>query len=103
VPAHHLSRLEERRGQVGSARVSVQQMVTLVPHGRNGKEILEQADRRFGWMGNVGRATGSGAELVANFEAHRQLGVERFYVWFTDFAPPDTLRSFGSEVIDRVG
>jgi alkanesulfonate monooxygenase SsuD/methylene tetrahydromethanopterin reductase-like flavin-dependent oxidoreductase (luciferase family) len=103
VPAHHLSRLEERRSLVGSARVSLQEMVTLVPHGRDGREILEQADRRFGWMGNLGRTTGSGAELVANFEAHRQLGVERFYVWFTDFAPPDTLRSFGAEVIDHVG
>jgi hypothetical protein len=29
--------------------------------------------------------------------------VARFYVWFTDFAHPDTLRSFGSEVIERVG
>jgi hypothetical protein len=29
--------------------------------------------------------------------------VSRFYVWFTDFADPDTLRAFGSEVIERVG
>jgi alkanesulfonate monooxygenase SsuD/methylene tetrahydromethanopterin reductase-like flavin-dependent oxidoreductase (luciferase family) len=103
VPAHHISRLEERRDLVGSARVSLQQMVTLVPRGRDGTEILEQAARRFGWMGNVGRVAGSGAELVSNFEAHRRLGVERFYVWFTDFAQPDTLRSFGAEVIDLVG
>jgi alkanesulfonate monooxygenase SsuD/methylene tetrahydromethanopterin reductase-like flavin-dependent oxidoreductase (luciferase family) len=103
VPAHHISRLEERRDLVGSTRVSLQQMVTLVPRGRDGTEILEQAARRFGWMGNVGRAAGSGAELVDNFEAHRRLGVERFYVWFTDFAQPDTLRSFGAEVIDLVG
>jgi alkanesulfonate monooxygenase SsuD/methylene tetrahydromethanopterin reductase-like flavin-dependent oxidoreductase (luciferase family) len=103
VPAHHISRLEERRGLVGSARVSLQQMVTLVPRGADGSEILKMADRRFGWMGDVGRAAGSGAELVANFESHRRLGVERFYVWFTDFAEPDTLRAFGTEVIDQVG
>jgi hypothetical protein len=78
-------------------------MVTFVPKGRDGGEILQLADRRFGWMGGVGRAAGSGADLVANFESHRRLGVERFYVWFTDFAEPDTLRAFGAEVIDQVG
>jgi alkanesulfonate monooxygenase SsuD/methylene tetrahydromethanopterin reductase-like flavin-dependent oxidoreductase (luciferase family) len=102
VPAHHSTRLEDRRPLIGSARVSLQQMVTLIPEGKDAREILDTAERRFGWMGDVGRAVGSGVELVANFEAHRRLGVERFYIWFTDFADPDTLRAFGSEVIDRV-
>jgi hypothetical protein len=29
----------------------------------------------------------------------QEQGVERFYVWFTDFAPPATLEAFGAEVI----
>jgi alkanesulfonate monooxygenase SsuD/methylene tetrahydromethanopterin reductase-like flavin-dependent oxidoreductase (luciferase family) len=101
VPLHHISRLEERRPLVGSARVSLQQMVTLVPEGKPRQEIVDTADRRFGGMGG-GRVVGSGPELVANFESQHQRGVDRFYVWFTDFADPETLRAFGSEVIDRV-
>ena len=103
VPAHHSARLEERRSLVGSARVSLQQVVTFVPEGKDGPEIVHTAERRFGWMGQMGRAIGSGPELVENFEGLRQRGVARFYVWFTDFADPDTLRAFGSEVIERVG
>jgi len=103
VPAHHSARLEERRSLVGSARVSLQQVVTFVPEGKDGQEIVDTAERRFGWMGHMGRAIGSGPELVENFEGLRQRGVARFYVWFTDFADPDTLRAFGSEVIERVG
>ena len=33
----------------------------------------------------------------------QQHGVERFYVWFTDFALPTTLAAFGAEVIDAFG
>ena len=29
----------------------------------------------------------------------QQIGVERVYAWFCDFAPPDTLAAFGAEVI----
>ena len=31
----------------------------------------------------------------------RARGVERFYVWFADFAPPETLARFG-EVMEAV-
>jgi alkanesulfonate monooxygenase SsuD/methylene tetrahydromethanopterin reductase-like flavin-dependent oxidoreductase (luciferase family) len=102
VPAHHSARLEERRSLVGSARVSLQQMVTFVPAGKPRQEIVDTAERRFGWMGGVGRAIGSGGEMVENFEGLHRGGVDRFYIWFTDFADPDTLRAFGSEVIERV-
>jgi G6PDH family F420-dependent oxidoreductase len=99
VPAHQASRLDELRGAAGSARVSLQQMVTFVPAGAPHDDIIALADRRFGWMG-LGRAVGSGAQLAEHFDALRQHGVERFYVWFTDFASPDTLRAFGAEVIE---
>jgi len=103
VPAHHASRLDTLRPHAGGARVSLQQLVTLVPRGASRDEVLELAERRFGWMGVGGRAVGSGPELVAHFEALRRRGVERFYLWFTDFAAPDTLRAFGAEVIDAIG
>jgi hypothetical protein len=41
------------------------------------------------------------AELVEHFESLRAMGVDRFYVWFADFAPTETLYGF-SEVIANV-
>jgi alkanesulfonate monooxygenase SsuD/methylene tetrahydromethanopterin reductase-like flavin-dependent oxidoreductase (luciferase family) len=99
LPAHQAGRLDRLRPEAGSARVSLQQMVTLVPKGVPGQAVVDLAERRFGWMGNEGRVTGSGAELVDHFGALRQRGVERFYTWFTDFAAPETLQAFGDEVI----
>ncbi len=43
---------------------------------------------------------GTTGELTSHFASLRARGVERFYVWFADFAPPETLRGF-AEVIDR--
>lgn len=100
VPAHQASRLDEMRPRAGSARVSLQQVVTFVPAGAPRDDLVALARRRFGWVGPQGWAVGSGAELVGHFAALRRRGIERFYLWFTDFAPPDTLRAFGAEVID---
>ena len=102
VPAHQTSRLDDLRSSAGAARVSVQRLVTFVPAGAPHQAVVELADRRFGWMGNEGRAVGSGPQLVEHFKAQGHLGVERFYVWFTDFAPPGTLEAFGAEVIDPI-
>jgi alkanesulfonate monooxygenase SsuD/methylene tetrahydromethanopterin reductase-like flavin-dependent oxidoreductase (luciferase family) len=103
VPAHQTSRLDELRPSAGSARISLQQLVTFVPAGASHEAVVDLADRRFGWMGTQGRVVGSGNRLVEHFRALREQGVERCYVWFTDFAPPDTLQAFGIEVIDRLG
>ncbi len=102
VPAHQAARLDELRANAGTARVSVQGLVTFVPTGASHDAVVGLAERRFGWMGNLGRAVGSGAELVEHFGTQRQRGIERFYVWFTDFAPPDTLEAFGAEVIGHL-
>jgi hypothetical protein len=45
---------------------------------------------------------GTTDELAEHFTGLRARGVERFYVWFADFAPPETLGRFG-EVIVAVG
>jgi alkanesulfonate monooxygenase SsuD/methylene tetrahydromethanopterin reductase-like flavin-dependent oxidoreductase (luciferase family) len=103
LPVHQASRLEELRSRAGSARVSMQQVVTFVPPGGTGPAIVELAQRRFGWVPPEGRAIGSGPELVDHFGGLRQRGVERFYLWLTDFAPPETLAAFGDEVIAPLG
>lgn len=100
VPVNHASRLGTLRPRAGRARPSLQQLVTFVGSSASRAEVIELAGRRFGWMGAEGRAVGSGPELVERFDALRKSGVERFYLWFTDFAPPQTLRAFGSEVIE---
>ena len=42
---------------------------------------------------------GDADELIRHFAALAAQGVERFYVWFADFAVPDSLREFGESVI----
>jgi hypothetical protein len=42
---------------------------------------------------------GSAAELVDHYGRLAEQGIERVYVWFCDFAPPDTLAEFGEMVI----
>jgi alkanesulfonate monooxygenase SsuD/methylene tetrahydromethanopterin reductase-like flavin-dependent oxidoreductase (luciferase family) len=95
VPIHQLDRLDDMRASAGDARVSVQQMFAFVPQGVDRAEIEEPARRRFGF----GLVVGGRDEMVDHFSAMRERGVERFYVWFTDFASPATLEAFGAEVI----
>ena len=99
VPIHQLDRLDEMRASAGNARVSVQQMFAFVPEGVDRAEIEEPARRRFGYHSLI---VGGRDELVDHFSAMRDRGVERFYVWFADFAPPSTLEAFGAEVVRRV-
>jgi alkanesulfonate monooxygenase SsuD/methylene tetrahydromethanopterin reductase-like flavin-dependent oxidoreductase (luciferase family) len=98
VPVHQLDRVEALRDTVGDARVSIQQMVTFVPDGGDRAELDATAARRFGTMSG-GRVTGTAGELVDHFASLRAQGVERVYVWLTDFAAPATLDAFGREVI----
>jgi alkanesulfonate monooxygenase SsuD/methylene tetrahydromethanopterin reductase-like flavin-dependent oxidoreductase (luciferase family) len=86
---------EDLRAQIGAARVSIQQMVAYVPDEAQRKSIAEAAMKRFGPAPKVG----SSAELLAHFANLAERGVERTYVWFTDFAPPETLAAFGAQVI----
>jgi alkanesulfonate monooxygenase SsuD/methylene tetrahydromethanopterin reductase-like flavin-dependent oxidoreductase (luciferase family) len=96
VPIHQLDRLDEMRERAGEARVSVQHMYAFVPEGADRAAIEETARRRFGYSNLV---VGGRSELLDHFHAMQERGVERFYVWFTDFATPATLEAFGAEVI----
>jgi len=97
LPVTDLAKLDELRPKVGRARVSIQQMVAFVPSEAARAEVTELAQRRFGRMG--GLVVGNANELLDHFAALAQRGVERFYVWFADFAPPETLAAFGAGVI----
>lgn len=93
-----VDRLEEMRPFSGNARCSLQVQVALVPPSAARAEIEEAAHRRFGPTPIVGSAT----ELVDYFGSLSGRGVERVYVWFCDFAPPDTLSAFGDTVIRQL-
>jgi hypothetical protein len=41
---------------------------------------------------------GTAEELAEHFARLHADGVDRFYVWFADFAPPDTLERFGTVI-----
>jgi alkanesulfonate monooxygenase SsuD/methylene tetrahydromethanopterin reductase-like flavin-dependent oxidoreductase (luciferase family) len=99
VPIHHLARRADARSAIGSARVSVQVLVTLITDERSRTETVELAARRFGRMGEDGHLVGSGPEILAQLQDLEAEGVERVYAWFTDFAPPATLTAFGQQVI----
>jgi alkanesulfonate monooxygenase SsuD/methylene tetrahydromethanopterin reductase-like flavin-dependent oxidoreductase (luciferase family) len=95
-----LDRFDEMRPLAGRARPSMQVQVAFVGPGADRAEVEEVSSRRFGWGRFV---LGSPAELVDSFGALAARGVERLYVWFTDFAPPETVRVFGETVLAQLG
>lgn len=100
VPMHQLDRLDDRREQAGDARISVQIMVAYVDDESRRDEIEALTAKRFGTSGMGSRLIlGNSAEIGEHLEALRARGVERFYIWFTDFADPATLDAFGRDVI----
>jgi alkanesulfonate monooxygenase SsuD/methylene tetrahydromethanopterin reductase-like flavin-dependent oxidoreductase (luciferase family) len=95
-----LDKLDDMRPRAGSARCSLQVQVAFVPAEDRREEVTALALRRFGRMGPV---IGTGSELVDYFGSLAERGVERVYVWFSDFAPPETLADFGENVVRRLG
>ena len=98
IPANHLDRLPELAPVSGSARVSVQQMVGFVRRDSDADAVRELSNRRFGNLGS-GLVCGDADELSGHFANLSGQGVERFYVWFADFAAPESLHEFGETVI----
>jgi alkanesulfonate monooxygenase SsuD/methylene tetrahydromethanopterin reductase-like flavin-dependent oxidoreductase (luciferase family) len=99
LPSDNADRLEELAPLAKPARISVQHVVGYVPADGNREEIAAATQRRFGWLSDAALALGTGPELVEHFAAWRERGVERFYTWFTDFAPVETIAGFGADVI----
>ncbi len=94
-----VDKLDEMRSRAGRARCSVQIQVAFVPSEAQREGIAATARRRFGDIPVVGTAP----ELVEYFGSLAERGVERVYVWFCDFAPPETLAAFGERVIGSQG
>ncbi|EFG74584.1 hypothetical protein HMPREF0591_5421 [Mycobacterium parascrofulaceum ATCC BAA-614] len=98
VPANHLDKLPKLAPAAGTARVSVQQMVGFVRAGSDPDQVREVSQRRFGNLGS-GLVCGDADELIRHFNGLDAQRVERFYVWFADFAVPESLHEFGETVI----
>lgn len=98
VPVTDVDRFDELRPQVGDARPSVQQLVALVHDESEREQVTQQAHRRYPAL-QPAIVVGTAAELVDHFGALAARGVERAYVWFTDFGPPETLSAFGEGVV----
>ena len=95
-PIHRLDRYSEMRERIGDARSSIQERVTFIPHRGDRVAITETALRRFS---DVGHVIGDAEELAEHYAARAASGIERIYVWMSDFAVPDTLSEFGETVI----
>ncbi len=93
------AKFNELRAQIGSARVSLQAMVAFVHQEEQRKEVADTAMRRFGY---AEPRIGSGSELLDYFGGLSGQGVERIYLWFCDFAQPESLAAFGEQVIDQL-
>jgi alkanesulfonate monooxygenase SsuD/methylene tetrahydromethanopterin reductase-like flavin-dependent oxidoreductase (luciferase family) len=98
LPVSRIDRLPRLASAAGSARVSVQQMVGFVGSGADPDTVREVSTRRFGYL-DSGLICGDAGELSQHFALLAGHGVERFYVWFADFAAPETLDEFGESVI----
>lgn len=98
IPANHLDRLAELAPASGPARVSIQQMIGFIRKDSDPDKVREISAKRFGNLGS-GLVSGDAEELSGHFRRLSGQGVERFYVWFADFAAPESLHEFGDTVI----
>jgi alkanesulfonate monooxygenase SsuD/methylene tetrahydromethanopterin reductase-like flavin-dependent oxidoreductase (luciferase family) len=98
IPANHIDRLAELAPKAGSARVSIQQMVGFIRKDSDPDKVREISAKRFGNLGS-GLVCGDADELSGHFGHLSGQGVERFYIWFADFAARESLHEFGETVI----
>ena len=76
-------------------------MVTYAPDPATRDEVLALAQRRFGHM--PGRVAGDTAAMVAHLRDLEARGIDRAYLWFSDFADEATVTRFGEEVLPQLG
>ncbi|MEO8695021.1 MAG: LLM class flavin-dependent oxidoreductase, partial [Acidimicrobiales bacterium] len=89
LPIYALDKLDELRPLAGTARVSTQEMIGFVPSESERAAVVATAEKRFGATGMGKSMTIGDAEQLREHFAERQAqGVERFYIWFLDFAKP---------------
>lgn len=99
VPVHQLDRLSQLRDQVPDVPVSIQVMVAVLESEQQREQVTEIARRRFGGTAMFDTLViGTAAELVDHFTGLSETGIDRFYVWFADFAPVVTVGRFAAIV-----
>jgi len=99
VPIHELHRLDELRDQAGDARISTQPRIALLADESEREEVTATLQRRFGDTVMGTRAViGTADQLAEHFHEQQARGIERFCVWFTDFAPVATLERFADVI-----
>ena len=99
-PGYAFDRFDELRERCGDARPSLQIMVAVVPTEADRAEVEGLATKRFGPRPDM--VMGTPSELVDKFGEIADRGVERFYLWCTDFAAEPTLDLLGAEVIPHL-
>lgn len=102
LPLISIEALDELQPRVRPARTSLQVMVGYVPSPEERRATVQVAERRFGHMSGSGFVIGDGPELCTRFVELHERGVDRVYVWFSDFASDRTLDGFGRDVIDAL-
>jgi hypothetical protein len=77
-------------------------MVALVRSAQQRRDVAAIVARRFGG-GPLQPLVGEATQLLDHFGALASRGVERFYVWFADFAEVPSLLEFGETVAAALG
>lgn len=100
LPSTDVHRIDELRALAGNARVSTQHVIGLAPTTAELPAVEALTHRRFGnWYGLI---TGTPDQVADQLIAIARNGVERFFLPFSDFAPPETLSLFAREVMPAV-
>jgi alkanesulfonate monooxygenase SsuD/methylene tetrahydromethanopterin reductase-like flavin-dependent oxidoreductase (luciferase family) len=99
LPIYAVDRLDELRPAVGDTAVSIQAVVGLLADEAERDAVTALVRRRYGG-GAMSRnlVVGTADELVDHFAHLHARGVDRFYVWFVDFAPVETLERFAAVI-----
>ncbi|MCX2931623.1 LLM class flavin-dependent oxidoreductase [Mycobacterium sp. CVI_P3] len=98
LPATYVGELPKLLPAIGTARASVQQMVGFIGKSADAEAVTEKSRRRWGHLG-PGLVCGRADELIDYFARLHHQGAQRFYVWFSDFAVPESIAEFGESVI----
>jgi alkanesulfonate monooxygenase SsuD/methylene tetrahydromethanopterin reductase-like flavin-dependent oxidoreductase (luciferase family) len=96
-PVYAVDRLDELRGSIGNARISLQRVIALAASSVTRDDVVATAERRFGSWG--GLVAGTPDEVMAALRADVGHGVELFVCQFSDFGDEATLRLFAAEVL----
>ncbi|MCV7176903.1 LLM class flavin-dependent oxidoreductase [Mycolicibacterium sphagni] len=98
LPATYVDDLPTLLPAIGNARASVQQMVGFIGRDADAEAVTDKSRRRWGHLG-PGLVCGRADELIGYFSRLHDQGAQRFYVWFADFAAPESISEFGESVI----